>query len=184
MPKKSKKMRIAVCVLLAAVLVSTYVSARNGLSEVLDSVELAFIEGTDGSGYSIYTDLQSRAALARNLKTVALRYLDENAACIRTLDAAADQLEGEQDPERAYSANVALDAATAEVNAELETLALSDTDESYRIGIMTDLESYNATISHDGYNEYVKSVNEETLSRFPANIFRIITFTQSAKYYR
>ena len=170
--------------LLAAVLVSTYVSARNGLSEVLDSVELAFIEGTDGSGYSIYTDLQNRVALARNLETVALRYLDETCESIRDLETAADALEGERDPEKAYRANTALDEAAAAVNAQLEQLALSDTDESYRIGIMTDLESYNATISHDGYNEYVKSVNEETLSRFPANIFRIITFMQSAKYYR
>ena len=184
MPKKSKKMRVAVCVLLAVVLVSTFVSARRGLSAVLDSVEAAFIEGTDGSGYSIYTDLQSRTALARNLKTVALRYLEEDAACIRELDAAANRLEGERDPGRACSANKALSEAAAAVNAELEALELSDTDENYRIGIMTDLESYNATISHDGYNEYVKSVNEETLSRFPANIFRIITFTPSAQYYR
>lgn len=63
-------------------------------------------------------------------------------------------------------------------------MELSDTDENYRIGIMTDLESYNATIAHDGYNEYVREVNEKTLSRFPANIFRIITFTANAKYYR
>lgn len=184
MPKKSKKMRIAVCILLAVILVSTYASARRGLSETLDAVEAAFIEGTDGSGYSIYTDLQNRAALARNLKTVALRYLDEDAACIRDLDAAANRLEGERDPERAYSANAALDEAAAAVSAQLEALELSDTDENYRIGIMTDLESYNATIAHDGYNEYVREVNEKTLSRFPANIFRIITFTANAKYYR
>lgn len=63
MPKKSKKMRIAVCILLAVILVSTYASARRGLSETLDAVEAAFIEGTDGSGYSIYTDLQNRARL-------------------------------------------------------------------------------------------------------------------------
>lgn len=184
MPKKSKKMRVAVCILLAVILVSTYVSARNGLSDLLDSVDAAFIEGTDGSGCSIYTDLQNRVSLARNLKTVAARYLDEDAACIRALEDAADALEGERSPGRAYDANAALGEAAAAVNGELEALTLSDTDENYRVGIMTDLESYNATISHDGYNEYVKSVNEKTLSRFPANIFRIITFTKSAQYYR
>ena len=48
---------------------------------------------------------------------------------------------------------------------------------------MTDLTSYAYIISHDGYNELVRELNEETLGEFPANILKYLTFTGDAEYF-
>jgi len=178
-----KKRSFAVLICIVAVLLSTWVSVRSGLDEIVDDVNEAFIEGNDGSGYSIYTDLQSRAGLARNFVVVAARYMDADGPLLRELSRAAEKLEGETDPGKAYDANTALDEAVAAVNAELMTMELSDTDESYRIGILVDLESYNSTIEHDDYNLLVEEARRE-MSKFPANIFRLITFVGNAEYYQ
>ena len=178
-----KKMRIAILICVLTILASTFISARRGIVKLVDSAEEAFISGTDSSGYSIYTDLQHRAALARNLRTVASRYLDAGDKLLKNLDAAADSLEGERDVSDAYDANEALSEAVAAVDKKLSELALSETDENYRVGILADFASYAYTISHDGYNEYARRVNEEELSRFPANLFRGITFSGNIEYF-
>ena len=43
--------------------------------------------------------------------------------------------------------------------------------------------SYAYIISHDGYNELVRELNEETLAKFPASILKYLTFTGNAEYY-
>lgn len=183
MQKKSwKKWVVAILLLVLVVLASTYFSARQGIAKEVDSVKQAFLTGTDGSGYSIYTDLQTRASLAHNLRTVALRYLPAEDSRLRDLDAAANRLEGEEHPHAAYEANEALTAAADKVNDALKEATLSATDESYRIGIMTDLESYNDTISQSDYNALAREA-EEKLSKFPANLLRRITFTGDIEYF-
>ena len=178
-----KKMRIAVLVCVLVILVSTFVSARSGVAKLVRTASDAFVEGTDGSGYSIYSDLQKRVALSRNLRTVALRYIDSSDPLIADLASAADLLEGERSPEKAYEANQALSDAASAVDRKLSGLELTATDENYRIGIMTDLASYSSTIAHDGYNELVRSVKDE-LSRFPANIFSKIGFVGGVEYFK
>lgn len=178
-----KSMRVAAAICTLVILFSTYMSARRNMEQITDSAYSAFIEGTDGSGYSIYTDLQNRAALSHNLYTVASRYIDTDESAMKDLKKAAKALEGEKSPEKAYDANCELEEAVIEIDRMLSDCALTDTDESYRIGILTDLNSYAAAISHDPYNDYVKSIGGDSLSEFPANIWRLITFTGTVEYF-
>ena len=181
--KNRKKWVVAILLLVLIVLASTYFSAYRGMKKELDTAKEAFLTGTDGSGYSIYTDLQARVKLARNLRAVALHYYDADDIRVRDLDAAANRLDGETSPHKAYEADQALTEAADKLSLALEGEALTATDAGYRIGIMEDLEAYAASIARSGYNDLAREVNEK-FSRFPASFFRTITFTEEAEYFQ
>ena len=181
--KNRKKWVVAILLLVLVVLASTYFSAYRGMKKELDTAKEAFLIGTDGSGYSIYTDLQARVKLARSLRTLALRYLPEADIRVRDLDAAANRLENEERPHAAFEANAALTEAADKVSLALESEALSATDAGYRVGIMEDLEAYAASIARSDYNALASEINEK-FSRFPASFFRMITFTEEAEYFQ
>ncbi len=181
--KNRKKWIVAILLLLLIVLASTYFSAYRGMKEEISAAKEAFMTGTDGSGYSIYTDLQARVKYARNLHTLALRYLDAEDIRVRDLDAAANRLDGETSPHKAYEADAALTEAAEKVSLALESAPLSGTDRSARLGIMQDLETYAESISRRDYNDLAREINEK-FSRFPASFFRIITFTEEAEYFQ
>lgn len=176
-------MRIAVFICAAVVVISTYASARHNLANIADTARSAFIDGHDGSGYSIYADLQKRVALSRNFHTVASRYIDTDDPMMKALDRSSRALDGEKSPRAAFCANEDLNKAIIDLDRALMEQDLSETDESYRIGIITDLNSYEAAISHDGYNDYIRSAGADTLSQFPANLWRIITFSEPVEYF-
>ena len=76
-----------------------------------------------------------------------------------------------------------LENSVRDLNAALLNEVLSKEDEGYREGIMTDMTSYAYTISHDGYNDLVRELNEGVLDKFPARILKYLTFTGEAEYY-
>ena len=121
--------------------------------------------------------------LANNLATVAERYLDEDDDLVQAVRSDADRLEKETSPSHCYDLNEQLTRSVSDLNAALLNESLSEADEGYREGIMTDLTSYAYIISHDGYNELVRELNEETLGEFPANILKYLTFTGDAEYF-
>ena len=167
---KNRKVAMLICVIVVAL--SILSGARRSISEVIAETESAFVYGVDGDGKSIYHDLGTRVQLANNLATVAERYLDEDDDLVQAVRSDADRLEKETSPSRCY-----------DLNAALLNESLSEADEGYREGIMTDLTSYAYIISHDGYNELVRELNEETLGEFPANILKYLTFTGDAEYF-
>lgn len=178
---KNRKVAMLICVVVVAL--SILAGARRSISEVIAETESAFVYGVDGDGKSIYHDLGSRVQLANNLATVAERYLDADDTLVANVRDAAKRLERETSPSRCYDLNVQLENAVTDLNAALLNEELSSADEGYREGIMTDLTSYAYIISHDGYNERVRELNEETLGKFPARILKYLTFTGNAEYY-
>ncbi len=170
-----------ICVIVVTLSILT--GARRSISEVIRETESAFVYGVNGDGQSIYHDLGARVQLANNLAAVAERYLDKDDALITAVRSDADRLERETSPSRCYDYNIQLENSVKALNAALLNEPLSEVDEGYREGIMTDLTSYAYTISHDGYNELVRELNEEELDKFPARILKILTFTGEAEYY-
>ena len=181
--KNTKKWVVAILILLLIVFASTYFSAYRGMKQALDEAKDAFLIGTDGSGYSIYTDLQARVQYARKLHTLALHYLSAEDIRMRDLDAAANRLEYEESPHKAYEANEALTDAAEKVSRALEEEALTASDRSLKRGILEDLASYADSIARSDYNELAREINAR-FSRFPASFFRTITFTEEAEYFQ
>ncbi len=178
---KNRKVAMLICVIVVAL--SILSGARRSISEVIAETESAFVYGVDGDGKSIYHDLGTRVQLANNLATVAERYLDEDDDLVQAVRSDADRLEKETSPSHCYDLNEQLTRSVSDLNAALLNESLSEADEGYREGIMTDLTSYAYIISHDGYNELVRELNEETLGEFPANILKYLTFTGDAEYF-
>ncbi len=98
---------------------------------MVEAAEAAFVIGIDGDGESIAHDLSSRAGYAKDLTVVARRYLDENDSLISAVLGAADRVDGEYDPSKAYLADSDLNYAVNKLDEKLETLELSDADENY-----------------------------------------------------
>lgn len=178
---KNRKVAMLICVIVVAL--SILGGARRSISEAIAETESAFVYGVDGDGKSIYHDLRTRVQLANNLATVAERYLGAEDDLVVTVRTDAKRLEKETSPSRCYALNQALDRSVSDLNAALLNEPLSEADEGYRSGIMTDMTSYAYIISHDGYNELVRELNEETLAKFPASILKYLTFTGNAEYY-
>ena len=178
---KNRKVAIIICVIVVAL--SIFSGARRSLSEVIRETEDAFVYGVAGDGQSIYHDLNTRAQLANNLVTVAERYLDPDEDVVADVRVAAAKLQRESRPGVCYDLNADLTEALSALNAALLNEELTETDEGYRQGIMTDLTSYAYTIAHDGYNDLVRELNEDTLKDFPARILKILTLVGNAEYY-
>lgn len=178
---KNRKVAMLICVIVVAL--SILGGARRSIREVIAETESAFVYGVNGDGKSIYHDLGTRAQLANNLAAVAERYLDADDSLIQAVRTNADQLSRETSPSRCYDLNARLEQSVQDLNAALLNEPLTETDEGYREGILTDMTSYAYIISHDGYNEEVRKLNEETLGVFPANILKYLVFTGEAEYY-
>jgi hypothetical protein len=158
--------------------------ASSSIRGVVAETEAAFVYGVNGDGQSIFHDLYSRTGLAYNMIVVAERYLPADDGLITELRLAADRLSKQTEPGKCYDANRRLTVAMDTLNTALGGEALSEQDEDYRKGIMTDFASFDYIIAHDGYNELVRECNEDELGEFPAKLLRIITFTPEAEYYR
>lgn len=168
-----KNRKVAVGVTIAVVLLSTLLGSHRSLLAAAYPVERYFIEGEDG--YSIQRDLDTRVGLANNLMVVAGRYLSAEEAAMAELRDAITALEQAGSIKEKSAANQQLTAATEQVYLMLDDYPLSNSDESYRMQIRTDLASCNQTISHDAYNEMATAYNAEVLGRFPANVLKQLT---------
>lgn len=178
---KNRKVAVIICVIVIAL--SILSGARRSLSEVIRETEDAFVYGVAGDGQSIYHDLGSRTQLANNLVTVAERYLDAEDDAVSRVRVLSAKLQRETRPEKCYDLNEELTEAVSDLNAALLNASLTETDEDYRKGILTDFTSYAYTIQHDGYNDLVRALNEGTLKKFPARILKLLTLTGNAEYY-
>ena len=179
---KNRKVAMWICVFV--VTLSIFTGARSSIAEVIRETENAFVFGVDGNGVSIYHDLGTRAGLAQDLASLAEAYLGVDDAQVVAVRTAADLLKRATSPERCYDLNEEMNDCIADLNDALMEEPLTAADDAYRVTLLTDLESYAYMISHDGYNELVRELNEETLGKFPANVLKYLTFNGSAEYYR
>ena len=178
---KNKFVAVLICVIVVALAIVG--GARRTMSRQNREVEQMFVDGVDGDGMSIHSDLLVRAGLAYNLTAVAERYLDADDPLITAVRDNARALERETSPAACYRLNALLDQSVNELDVALQHETLTEADEKYRTGIMTDLQSCAAQISHDGYNAAVRELNEVTLRKFPARYLKYVTFTGEAEYY-
>lgn len=172
----------AMTVMVVVIVLSILGGSHRSLTAERNKVEALFYSGTDGSGYSIQTDLDERCAIAANLLTVAGRYLGKD----DTADVSAfiRQLERADSPPEKYEWNQALGEAAETLLTKLEGCALSEKDAQYVRGFRTDLNARADTIARDGYNGLADQFNTQVLGSFPANILSKLTFVRQAEAFR
>lgn len=178
-----KKRSIAILICVLAVIGSVLVSTHRELGDKVDEVKSQFVDGVNHDGESIYNDLQMSIGLANNLAAVAKRYLPADSKEIKDVESCADDLGEVIKPKKAYAFYSDLDSAVQLLNLALQKEELSDTDENYRSGIMTDFASYSYSISHDGYNSSVRELRENEIGKFPASILSRLAFVGSVDYF-
>jgi len=165
--------KVAVVITVIVMILATLFGSHRSLVAKAAPIEEYFVNGADG--YSIQRDLDAREALAKNLQTVANRYLSANAEAMTELNDAINTMDRANTIQEKSNANQKLTAATEHVYLELEGYPLSAADNKYRTQIKTDLASYNQIISHDKYNEMVVEYNRDILGQFPASLLAKMT---------
>ena len=179
----------AMVVLATVIVVSVLFGSHRSLTAERAKVEAMFYSGTDGSGYSIATDLDDCLGITANVITVAERYLD--AGDLEALEGSRRELEASLDAGTAYysignacAAYQRLAERAELVLTALEDCALSEQDARYVMGFRDELAAKADTISRDHYNEQVDIFNGYDLGRFPANVLGRITFVREAEAFR
>lgn len=163
---------------------SVLFGAHRSLTAAKADVEAAFYQGTDGSGYSIQTDLNDCMAITQNLWVVAERYLEKGDPAIEELDSAVQSLDRADSPGQKYEDSRSLLKGAETVMARLDGLRLSEKDASYIQGFRADLNAKKDTMSRNGYNALVDDFNKKVLGMFPANLLKKVVFVSPAEAFR
>lgn len=164
-----QKCRIAMIVMVAAILFSIPLGFRRTMNGFYMELQNEFQNGEFNDGLSIQNDLNERIDLAYNFATVAKRYLDADDPAVTAILAARLALSEAVTPGEMYDANLALTAASSDLYEALEGIELSEKDDAYRRSIYNDMASRNDTISHDPYNRLAYEYNQK-LNDFPADL--------------
>lgn len=158
-------------IMVLLMVIATLFGSHRSMTKLVHSATTVFYEGVDGDGLGIDHDLNERINLAFNLTTIARSYIGDDE--IDSVLQARQELVDAKTVEEKYKANVRLTETTTKLYQMLENHELSESHASYRKRIHADLQSRNATISHDGYNEAAREVNA-TLNGIPAKWLRMI----------
>lgn len=185
MKKFFQSYQAAAGILAAVVVLSILFGSHRSLTAERNKVEALFTAGTDGSGYSIATDLSDSLTVAVNLLTVAGRYLD--APSLEGLQESCGQLEAAlfgDSIASAYDGYQRLSEEAQTVISSLEECPLSDKDAQYVRGFQADLLARADSIKYSDYNQQVDQFNQQVLGRFPANFLGKLTFVRDAQPFR
>ena len=165
-----KRMPVAAGILALCVVFALVFGCFRSVSGLRTQAEQIFFSGAGGDGIGVASDLSARRDAALNLVTVARRYLDPQDEEVTALEAAAMALDGADTIGEKARRNRELDRAAFALGDRLSRLELSQQDENYRAGLLAELSSRNATISHDPYNDAAQKYNE-ALNALPAGFF-------------
>lgn len=181
-----KNSRFAAAVVAVVCVIATVFGAHRSVAAQGRSVEKAFYNGVDGTGYSISELLEDRAEYADKLVALARQYDDETLLkAAEMCGNAAEDLRRAAGPEASEAANRELTNCVSTLNLQLQQVELSELHERYRSEYVTELTSYNQKISHltADYNALVREFNEETLGGFPLGTIARLTGVEPAEEY-
>lgn len=127
----------------------------------------------DSSGYGVLTDCQDMVNTARNLSTVAQKYLPVDDPSVTKLEALCTQMEDlGQRGDMAVREKTVLElrAACRDLQAELSPHGqVTEKDRGYLSGFEVDLDAAMARMEKDPYNAAARDFNRAK-GRFPANV--------------
>lgn len=165
-----KRTPVAVTVLILCVVLGTVLGCWRSCLSLRTQAETLFYSGTEGDGIGVASDLTARRDAARNLVTVALRYLQEDDFQVQNTLQAIAQVDGAAEIQQKKEADQQLEEAVLQLNERLKLESLSEADENYRQNLMAEMVARDSTISHDGYNDAAQRYNQ-ILGSLPAGAF-------------
>lgn len=149
----------------------------------------------------LQNDLGSKNDYAGNLVTISKRYTDGNSELTKAVEKVEDvrgrinELNNSTLTASRYSAGdyaklpAQLFALSGELTAACEDLSevlkntdISESDEGFRVGALTNMESVDSIISHSTYNDEATAYNNK-LNGFPAFVFKLIGMVKTAQLY-
>lgn len=168
---RSNKSTKTACLITAGVVVlCAFLGCNRSLAALRGKTERAILQG-DGSGYSISTDGADMVTTARNMITVAKKYLPGETALFEDLEAYCRQMEeAKTDSAERKNAAMGLRAVCSSIHMRLsEVSALTDKDAGYLAGFEVELDAAMHRMSADPYNDAAQDFNDAEKS-FPANV--------------
>ncbi len=171
--------KTAVAVAVAVAVASTLFGSHRSLAALRRGVEKTVVEGADGSGYSIATDGQDMVNVARNLTTVARKYLADE-TLFADLEAYCRQMEEAETIEDRLNARGGIRSVSETIQTKLaQQSEVTQTDREYLAGFQIDLEAASHSMAMDPYNDLARQFNEDVLGRFPARALGGLTGVKS-----
>ena len=147
-----------VALIFGSVLLGTWRS----LSALERELEVVFMRGVDGDGFSIQNDLVEIIAESYNLMTVAKKRMPEDSAEIAALAAARDALISAGSPTKKYAANLKVYEASTELYQKFKDAAgVTEADMNLAKRCYAEIQSRNDTMKNDGYNAEARKFNEK-----------------------
>ncbi|MDL2287941.1 LemA family protein [Oscillospiraceae bacterium OttesenSCG-928-F05] len=161
---------VAKCIMVLTVALSVFLGPFLTLGAMRQAAEDIFFLGAYSDGLSINSDLEEAAAEARNLVTVAERYLPEGDSRMNAVLEAASHLVNTPFVDEKNAAAASLIRAVSALEAAVAAEALSDSDAQYVARSLTNFNGRFKTIANDPYHREAQRFND-TLRRFPARLF-------------
>lgn len=169
--RSTKRIRTA-CLFTAGVMIlSALFGCNRSLLSLRGKTALAVVQG-DGSGYSIITDCQDLANTARNLRTVAEKYIPGETWLFDSLESYCVKMEeGERlDVGERKTAVLGVRSVCESIQMKLsEVSGVTEKDRGYLSGFEVELDAAMHRMSADPYNAAAKRFNDVEDS-FPANV--------------
>ncbi len=170
-----KKSVIGALLMTAAIVVSIPLGVNRSFARLREDVESEYYY--DDTGYAIYDGLEARVGAAKNLLTMAGRYVNQDPE----LDVYMDNLEHVvklcdntwfddiDQIGQTVQYNSRLGEEAQKLADRLETLELSDRDKKYPRQLLADMDSEQDKIERSSFNDEVLEYNEKR-EKFPASV--------------
>lgn len=177
-----KRVGKAWAITLVMVLAATLIGSGTSLRKLRNEAESIFYQGEDQDGMGIQYDLDQLMEECYSLTVVAKRYLEDSDPMITAVLEARTALEKAKTPPRKHDAAEKLKEVSLALYEHLGNYPLNERDLKYRNGFYAEITSRFLIIDRSSYNQRAKEFNE-TISKFPANILRLITFVAPLELY-
>lgn len=172
--ERARSVKPAVLITAAAVIISAFLGCNRSLNALRRETAHTLSFPADGGEYSIATDGQDMAAVARNMMTLARKYLPGGEEEYAQLEACCQQMDSVHfEAADVRTAAVGIRAACRDLAARLEVApGLTERDRAYLAGFDVELDASLHRMENDPYNAAAEEFNR-TLDAFPANVLGI-----------
>lgn len=169
--ERARSVKPAILITAAVVVASAFLGCNRSLNALRRETAHQLRSSASGGEYSIATDGQEMADVARNLMTLARKYLPDGEEEYAALEACCRQMDNVYfEASDVRTAAVGIQTACRDLAARLEVApGLSERDRAYLAGFAVDLDGCLHRMENDPYNAAAEEFNR-TLEAFPANV--------------
>lgn len=175
-PRKDRARSIRPAILITAIVIaaSAFLGCNRSLNALRRETAHQLSFPADGGEYSIATDGKAMADVARNMMTLARKYLPDSEEEYAALEACCQQMDHVNfEAADVRTAAVGIRTACRDLAARLEVApGLTERDRAYLAGFDVDLDGCLHRMTNDPYNAAAEEFNR-TLGVFPANVLGI-----------